>query len=131
MIDRNELRKIARARLNDAEVLYRNKRYDGAVYICGYALEVVLKQRICKSLKWKEFPETRSDFKSRQSFKTHDLDVLLLLSGIEEKIKDKYLADWSIVASWDPEVRYKPIGTVNKKDTEQMILATKNLLKVI
>ena len=34
---RSDLSKIARARLRDAEVLYRSRRYDGAIYLCGYA----------------------------------------------------------------------------------------------
>jgi len=38
MIKRTELRDIAKARIKDAEVLWMAKRYDGAVYICGYAI---------------------------------------------------------------------------------------------
>ena len=82
MIARNELRKIARTRLKEAEVLYQNKKYDGAIYLCGYAIEAVLKARICRTLKWTGFPQSRSEFQSYQSFRTHDLDILLNLSGI-------------------------------------------------
>jgi len=131
MILRNELKKIARARLRDAEVLYKNRRYDGAVYLCGYAVEVALKDRICRTLKWAGYPATRSEFQSYQSFKTHDLSVLLSLSGIESKIKAQYLAEWSDIAPWHPEVRYKPIGTANRSDAFNMIEATKTLLKVL
>ncbi len=103
MIPRNELRKIAHARLRDAEILYKNRRYDGAVYLCGYAVEVALKARICRTLKWAGYPATRSEFQSYQSFKTHDLDVLLNLSGVESKIKIQYFAEWSDIAAWEPE----------------------------
>lgn len=51
MISTQELKKIAAARLRDAEILYQGKRYDGAFYLCGYAVELTLKAKICKTLK--------------------------------------------------------------------------------
>ena len=75
-----EVRRIAVARLLDAKVLLKAKRYDGAVYLCGYAVELVLKARICKTLKWKGYPETKGEFDRLASFKVHDLDVLLRLT---------------------------------------------------
>jgi HEPN domain-containing protein len=51
MVSISELRKIARGRLKDAEVLLTAKRYDGAIYLCGYAIETALKARICHVLK--------------------------------------------------------------------------------
>jgi len=99
MIPIQELKKLVSARLKDAEVLYNGKRYDGAVYLCGYAVELILKAKICKTLKWTEFPSTSGEFQGLQSFKTHRLDMLLRLSGQEVKIKTAYFADWSIVAS--------------------------------
>ena len=106
MITRTELKKIARARIKDAEVLWSAKRYDGAAYICGYALELGLKARICQTLKWSGYPSTNKEFANYRCFKTHDLDVLLHLSGIEEKIKTLFFRDWSNVANWNPEARY-------------------------
>ncbi len=87
MISIQELKRIASARLKDAEILYQGKRYDGAVYLCGYAVELTLKAKICKILKWSGFPSTNSEFQGLQSFKTHRLDLLLSLSGQEGKIK--------------------------------------------
>jgi len=131
MITRTELKKIARARIKDAEVLLSAKRYDGAAYICGYALELGLKARICRTLKWSGYPSTNKEFANYRSFKTHDLDVLLHLSGIEEKIKTIFFGDWSNVANLNPEARYEPIGTVSEADAYNMINATKNLVKVL
>lgn len=128
MIDRTELRKIARERLKDAEALLKAGRYDGAIYLGGYVVEIGLKSRICKALKWKQFPQTRGEFHSFQSFKTHDLDVLLSLSGTEDRIKTSYFAEWSAVAAWDPEARYNPIGTATKTDAELLIDAARKLL---
>ena len=131
MISRNELRKIARAKLRDAEILYRNKRFDSAIYLCGYAVETILKARICRTLKWKGFPSTSGEFQSYQSFRTHDLKTLLSLSGVEDKIKTQYRAEWTNVSTWSPEMRYLPIGTTQQSDILKMIQATKVLVKVL
>jgi HEPN domain-containing protein len=129
MLTRDELLKIARARLIDAEVLSRSRRYDGAIYLCGYAVEIKLKARICRTLHWNGYPATRNEFQRYQSFKTHDLDVLLRLSGVESKIKSNFLAEWSVVAEWDTNARYKPIGSASKQEVELMIEYTKTLLR--
>jgi HEPN domain-containing protein len=131
MIDRSELRKIARERLKDAEALLKAGRYDGAIYLGGYVVEIGLKSRVCKALRWNTFPQTRGEFRNLQSFKTHDLDVLLSLSGAEERIKTKYFAEWSAVATWDPEARYNPIGSASKTDAELLIEAARKLLRVL
>ena len=107
------------------------KRYDGASYLCGYAVEVGLKAKICETLKWKGFPSTNKEFANYQSFKTHSLDVLLTLSGVEEKVKKRYLVEWSVVAEWDPEARYKPTGKVSEADSKLMIDSTKALMAAL
>jgi hypothetical protein len=131
MISRTELKKRAKAKLIDAEVLFNNKRFDGSVYLCGYVIELALKARTCRTLKWSEFPESNSEFRNYQSFKTHNLDILLTLSGIESKIKSLNFLDWSNVNQWNPEVRYGAIGDINRNTAENMIISTKNLLKII
>ena len=57
MISAIDLRSIARARLRDAQILLQAKRFDGAFYLCGHAVEVALKARICRTLEWN--PEKR------------------------------------------------------------------------
>jgi hypothetical protein len=129
MLTKQELRLISRARLKDAEALLRANRFDGSIYLCGYAIEVGLKHKICKTLHWNEFPSTRNEFQNLQSFKTHNLDILLKLSGAESRIKISFLAQWSIVVNWDPEARYNPIGSVSFKDAQLMIDAAKVILR--
>src|SRR6266849_9752806 len=92
--------------LRDAQVLLRAKRFDGAFYLCGYAIELALKARICRTLKWSGFPESAQDFKGLQSVKTHDLGVLLRFSGIEDRVKEKYASEWLVAIRWNPEDRY-------------------------
>ena len=128
MLNVTELEEIAKARLLDGEVLFEAGRFDGAVYLCGYAVEVALKARMCKTLSWPGYPSTGAEFHNFQSFKTHSLDILLSLSGIEAEIKNKYLAQWSAVVAWDPEVRYKPIGSASPEDARITTESAKMLL---
>lgn len=131
MIRISDLRAIARSRLADAKTLHSHKRYDGAFYLCGYAVEIALKARVCRTLKWTGFPESLREFGDYRSFQTHKLLVLLRLSGIEDRIKNQYMADWSIASTWAPEARYNPVGGVTPLEAETMIKAAEVLLKVI
>ena len=131
MLSRQDLRKIAKARLKDAEVLFTDGRYDGAVYLCGYAVEIAIKARICKHLRWAGFPESNKEFSKLQSLKTHDLEVLLSLSGIEAKVRTHHITDWSIVITWNAEDRYKPIGSATRHHASNLIESAKRLMGVI
>lgn len=128
MLDRKVLKGIAKGRLKDAKVLLRGKRFEGAIYLCGYAVELALKARICQTLKWAGFPASNKEFEDYRSFKTHDLDVLLHLSGLEDKIKTTLMAEWSAVAQWSPESRYSPMGKATAVDAASMVTSTKTLL---
>lgn len=75
MIAQNLLKDVTKALLRDAKALRDAGRYDGAVYLAGYAIEVAFKSRICKTLKWSGFPETGREFEAYNSFKTHDVVV--------------------------------------------------------
>ncbi len=85
-----EIDKIVLARLKDAEVLLQASRYDGSIYLCGYAIELGLKARICQILKWDEYPTTGK----YGTFKTHDLSILLHLTDLESIIKLQYMTEW-------------------------------------
>lgn len=128
MLDRKDIKAIAKARLKDAQVLLRGNRFEGAIYLCGYAIELALKARICHTLKWGGYPASNSEFSDYRSFKTHDLDVLLHLSGIEDKVKATLLAEWSAIAQWSPESRYSLLGKATQSDANLMVTSTKVLL---
>ena len=128
MLDKKEIRKIARARLKEAEVLAASRRYEGAIYLCGYAVELALKARICKTLNWSGYPSSNNEFDKYRTFRTHNLDVLLHLTGIEDRVKTALLAEWSAVTEWDPESRYNPIGNISSYDAQLMISSAKALL---
>jgi HEPN domain-containing protein len=106
-------------------------RHDAAAYMCGYCVELALKARVCRTLNWPDFPETRKEFEGYSSFRTHDLGVLLHLSGQEANIKQDAFVNWNAVAQWDPAVRYKAVGSTTQQDAAAMIGAADALLKVL
>lgn len=131
MLTPADLRTIAHSRLQDAQILFANARYDGAGYICGYAVELILKARICDTLNWPGYPATRNEFTNLLSFKTHNLDVLLSLSGREQAIKKHHFTHWSIVSDWNPEDRYRVVGGVSATDAQEFLASTAALLPLI
>ncbi|RYY07214.1 MAG: hypothetical protein EOP43_03925 [Sphingobacteriaceae bacterium] len=125
MILLETLKELIKQKLTDAAILQKNDRYDTAVYIAGYAIEMALKLKICKLFKLNQgFPENKHEFniyqKNVQSqillagaitqikdIKHHELSKLLFFSGVEYQIRLKFLDEWNLVAIWNPEMRYR------------------------
>lgn len=131
MISAGTLREIATGRLDDARQLLQAGRFDGAVYLCGYAVELALKARICDTLDWAEFPEKANEFRAYQSLKTHSLEVLLSFTAQEQNVKTNFLAEWSAVSGWEPESRYKALGIVTEAEAQLMVDSASTLLGVL
>ena len=115
-----ELYTLACERLSDAKALYAMERFEGAFYLCGYAVEMVLKYKTCKTLEWDEYYEY-------PSIKTHKLDVLLRFSGMERQKNSLFMAEWLIITKWDSEIRYSSKKQA-QGDVKLMIEATESLL---
>ena len=79
-------------------------------------------------MKWVGYPGSAREFENYKSFRTHDLDVLLRLSGIEDRINRDLLKEWSVVAQWSPESRYRPIGSATLAEATLMVESTTTLL---
>lgn len=133
MLTVKKLYDLAKCRYEESKILLNNDKYDGSVYLCGYALELILKRRIVKVLEWDGYPETAKEFEDYKSFKVHDLNVLLRLSGLEKKIQkdNAVFARWQISNTWDPESRYKEIGNILKTEAEDIIEATRQTVNFI
>lgn len=99
------MRYLIKRHLRDAEVLAANRRYSGAVYLSGYAVELALKYSICHTMNFKSgFPESNIEFEDYLSgtrkplllnivrklkdIRHHDLEKLLRHSGKEFLISD-------------------------------------------
>lgn len=126
-----ELKALSEEWISASEILIQEKKFGTAYYLCGYSIEMTLKRRICLTLGWKEgYPNKKKKFENLQPFKTHNLDLLLHLSGVEEKIRTDCIALWSVVAGWDPEVRYSTQDT-DAQTAVAMLAATKALLEFL
>jgi HEPN domain-containing protein len=121
-----DLRRLARSRLRDAKVLLRGRRYDGAYYLCGYAVEMVLKARICQTLKWSTFGGEHA-----RCLKVHDLPFLLKFSGVEPRVTTKYIPEWSRIQDWKVENRYDPKRNISPSEAHAMVTSAERLLKAL
>jgi HEPN domain-containing protein len=131
MISEADLRRIARARLDDAVVLFRRGRYDAAAYLSGYAVELALKARIVRHLRQPGFPETAAEFRPFQSLKTHEFTTLIHYTGIEGRILARYGGEWNRMQMWSPDYRYRLVGTTSAADAQAMINAARTLVRVL
>jgi HEPN domain-containing protein len=129
MIGVEDLDNIARARIDDAKTLLAAGRFDSASYLSGYAVEVALKARICRTLRWMGFPNTNAEFQRYKSFQTHELPVLLRLSGYEIRIKETHMKFWNVVESWTVDVRYNAVGSVSPVAAAAMVQAAEQILE--
>lgn len=110
---------IANDRLRDANVLLRQKRYNGAVYLGGYVIECLLKAAICVHLNRDNLPV---------NYQTHDLAELMNHSGLFSLLQANQTLrrSFSMVKSWNVGIRYrgrrfKPV------ETQQFIAAVKEV----
>ena len=113
-------------RLREAEALFAAGLYDGSAYLCGYVVELALKARICRLLDENEYPDSG---RFRQVYGVHDLDLLLMLSGLGRKLSlaNKAVFDnWPIAVPWKPESRYAAVGSVERQDAEEVLNAVKD-----
>ena len=107
-MNRAELQRLAIQRLLDAKVLLAARRWSGAYYLAGYAVECALKACIAKLMKAEEFP----DRSFAEKCWTHNLPQLLSLAGLKDDLDtaaraDLDLADnWSFVKEWNESSRY-------------------------
>jgi hypothetical protein len=131
MIAIADLRELAMTRLRDAEALYAAGQYDTSVYVCGYCVELLLKSRICRTLHWDGFPDSNSEFQRYLSFRTHDLEALLHLSGVERQVSGEHEDAWRTVVKWNPGWRYRVTGTSSASDAALMLNAVTQLVEVI
>jgi HEPN domain-containing protein len=118
-MNRDDLRELARQRLEDARVLLEEGRYSGAYYLAGYVVECGLKACISSRTKQFDFPPDR---KAIETIYTHDLNKLVKSAGLDKGLTDAQKADeefcrnWGLVKDWNEESRYKAWTKVQAQD---------------
>ena len=104
----------SRRRLEDAEALYNQERWNGAIYMGGYAIECALKSLICVKEGTDNFKNTKVFKEKRlQGSNLHSLTKLLkALPNTHRQIESlpghkPYREAWKQVSSWqNDKLRY-------------------------
>jgi HEPN domain-containing protein len=108
-MNRTDFQQLAEVRIEEAGILLANKKWDGAYYLAGYAVECALKACIAKRTNQYDFPDKKL---VERSF-THDLARLvdcanLLAQRQADMSTDPGLLDnWDIVEVWTEASRYE------------------------
>lgn len=117
-MNRNDLKALARMRLQEAKSLLSRGHYSGAYYLAGYVVECALKACIARQTKRHEFPE-----KSRVNASwTHKLTHLAEIAGLtasreaESKVNLRFSANWDVVKDWNEDSRYHNWSQKQAKD---------------
>lgn len=132
-----EIRRIADQRLLEAKILVASPliaSYEGAYYLAGYCVELYLKAKICETLDLNDlFSDTSSAKKVATVFKSHRLEELMLLTGLNRKFESDLAANkdlanaWSYITKWNEAKRYVPLGQISKLEAEKLIYAIEDL----
>jgi len=128
---------LAESKLEDAKCLLANGRYDGAYYLAGYVIELLLKASVCKTLGIDDFFTFDSN-KAKQEiykpYKAHDYKQLLLFSGLYRDFENEsntasFKFHWSVVILWDENSRY--LTGKNQKEVESFISSVSEIAEWI
>ncbi len=126
---RPEFQQIALLRLDEAETLLLQGKYDGCCYLAGYALELALKAVICNTMDNDSFFDALKSETAR-AFKIHNLKELIILAGLSRKYNNLRIDNptvydnWLVILDeirWSEQLRYQMIMT--QQNAENMINA--------
>lgn len=85
------------------------KYFDGAYYLCGYAVECALKACIARNTRRHDFP----DKKTVNDSYSHNLTALVGVAGLsalliqEMNQRPAFAVNWTTVKDWSEERRYR------------------------
>lgn len=132
-----EIKRIAIERLEEAAILCDSEKYDGAFYLAGYSIELMLKAKICERFDVENLFDEKVNKdginKVRNTVKLHDISLLLIFSGLRKKLdveKENNIILGKTIARlfdaenkclWDEKSRYQPIGSQNADDVRELI----------
>jgi len=108
-LNRTDFQRLADLRIGDGEALFSARRYAGAYYIAGYAVESALKACIAKKVRKHDFPDRKTVNDSYQHDLVKLLDVTELKIKLDEKRKSDgtFNANWAVVKDWSSQMRYE------------------------
>jgi len=119
-----KIKQLAYERLAEAKILCNAGKYNGAFYLAGYSVELMLKAKVCQHFKIDNlFDKNGCNIQGisdlRKVVETHDINLLLIFSGLEgefrkakgdnEILRDSYLFFTACTGNkidWNEQVRY-------------------------
>lgn len=140
MQTQSDIEALAYSKLRDAEILLANERFDSAYYLAGYAVELLLKARVCKTLGIPDFfdfdnlqrQRLKNESVITRPYRVHDYEQLLILSGIytqyqkEIETNELFFSNWSIISDWNENSRY--LTGINPDRVNKFITSVKEVL---
>lgn len=117
-----------------------DNRFDSEYYLAGYAIELLLKARVCKTLGIPDFfdfdnierKKLKNESVITKPFKVHDFEQLLILSGIYAAYRNELLTNesfkinWSLVSEWNENSRY--LAGLNSQTVKNFITSVKEMM---
>lgn len=116
-ITARQFKELAKLRIEEAATLLRGRKQQGTYYLSGYAVECALKAIIAAKTKRNEFPPSPSYVRNVY---THDLEELLALAGLKDRLDAELkrnpalAANWGVVKLWNESSRYVVTGLTGK-----------------
>ena len=126
-----DIKNLADLRLEEAQILLNNEKTNGAFYLLGYTIELYLKYKICKLLNIDDLFDSKFSlkkyFEGRNPFFSHDLNTLLVYSGLKMKFdvaksENMVLSKTTslLLDAWSEKSRYE-VHPKSKKDIQVSI----------
>lgn len=130
------IRNIAGLRLVEAQILVSNTQPEGAVYLAGYGVELMLKAKIAERLGLPWLFDERGTSPTdqftglgdlRKLLKTHNILLLLAVAGLkpaydqQQKTVRGFLKYKVLLESWSEGVRYQLPGSVQTADAQSFL----------
>src|SRR5438045_57822 len=95
-------------RYEDAQILLKNERTTGAVYLAGYGIECILKALILSVVRPDESHSVLSSFRGQRGHSYDSLKEIYQKNGgshFPPQVKQQFTL---AAQSWSPDYRYKP-----------------------
>jgi HEPN domain-containing protein len=107
-MNRADLQRLSRLRLQEARSLFKLKHYSGAYYLAGYSVECALKACLARDTRRFDFPDKELVLKSYTHKPAELLRVAGLLNDFQTAIKTlpNLEGNWNIVIGWSEQSRY-------------------------
>lgn len=127
-----DFRMLAEIRMGEAQILLDTRKFDGAFYLAGYAVECALKACIANRMRQGDFPPEPKVV--REGFYTHILEILYQtasMAGAFEDIKKQnpdFQKHWSVVKDWTEKSRYE---IHDEKKARDMITSSRGVLECL